>query len=247
MEVHQHAHTHGKKTWKSYIWEFLMLFFAVFCGFFAEYQLEHKIEKDREKVYIKSMIEDLVTDTINLNISLSSFNRQDKHFDTIFALFYTINKSSYNPVLMNGLDSIVGYKEFFATDRTLEQLKSSGGMRLIRNKKAADGITIYDSKLKEYQKSLSVLDEVFSKMYDLSLEIIDKQNLEKAKQTLSTEQLITGNKNYLLKTDNAILGNYFNRLKSYRLLRTILVRRMKILKSNSKELLELLKIEYKLT
>ena len=33
MEVHHHAHHEGKKNWKSYIWEFLMLFLAVFCGF----------------------------------------------------------------------------------------------------------------------------------------------------------------------------------------------------------------------
>lgn len=37
MEVHHHAHhEHGKKNWKSYFWEFLMLFLAVFCGFLAE-------------------------------------------------------------------------------------------------------------------------------------------------------------------------------------------------------------------
>jgi hypothetical protein len=45
MEVHAHSHSHGKKSWRSYFWEFLMLFLAVFCGFLAEYQLEHKIEK----------------------------------------------------------------------------------------------------------------------------------------------------------------------------------------------------------
>lgn len=36
MEVHHHAHHEGKKNWKSYFWEFLMLFLAVFCGFLAE-------------------------------------------------------------------------------------------------------------------------------------------------------------------------------------------------------------------
>ena len=40
MEVHHHAHHEGRKSWKSYFWEFLMLFLAVFCGFLAEYQLE---------------------------------------------------------------------------------------------------------------------------------------------------------------------------------------------------------------
>jgi hypothetical protein len=52
MEVHHHTHAaHGKKTWKDYFWEFLMLFLAVFCGFLAEYQLEHIIEHQRAKVF----------------------------------------------------------------------------------------------------------------------------------------------------------------------------------------------------
>src|SRR4051812_485175 len=55
MEVHHHAHHGGKKNWKSYFWEFLMLFLAVFCGFLAEYQLEHKIERDREEQFVKSL------------------------------------------------------------------------------------------------------------------------------------------------------------------------------------------------
>ena len=63
MEAHQHSHaTHGRKNWKTYVWEFLMLFLAVFCGFLAEYQLEHTIEHQREKQYIQSLIADLKSD-----------------------------------------------------------------------------------------------------------------------------------------------------------------------------------------
>ena len=29
MHAHHHTHDEGKKDWKSYLWEFLMLFFAV--------------------------------------------------------------------------------------------------------------------------------------------------------------------------------------------------------------------------
>ena len=61
MEVHHHTHSaHGKKNWKSYFWEFLMLFLAVFCGFLAEYQLEHKIEKDRGRRELDERAERLV-------------------------------------------------------------------------------------------------------------------------------------------------------------------------------------------
>ncbi len=59
MEVHHHSNHGGKKNWKSYFWEFLMLFLAVFCGFLAEYQLEHKIERDRAKEYASLLLVDL--------------------------------------------------------------------------------------------------------------------------------------------------------------------------------------------
>ncbi len=78
MEVHHHTHTtHGKKNWKAYFWEFLMLFLAVFCGFLAEYQLEHKIEHDRELQFITSLVEDLQDDetSIQRNISGNSCRR----------------------------------------------------------------------------------------------------------------------------------------------------------------------------
>ncbi|MBK7966622.1 MAG: hypothetical protein IPK10_16015 [Bacteroidetes bacterium] len=64
MEVHHHAHHDGKKNWKSYFWEFLMLFLAVTLGFFVENQREHYIENLRAKEYSKSLIQDLQNDII---------------------------------------------------------------------------------------------------------------------------------------------------------------------------------------
>lgn len=244
MEVHHHSHgSHGKKTWKSYFWEFLMLFLAVFCGSLAEYQLEHKIEHDREKVYIQSMIEDLETDTANLNKSLESFKKQEKNFDTLLNLFSKLG-NGYNHTLRSNLDAIIGYKDFFPTDRTLEQLKSSGNMRLIRSKTAADGIMFYDAKLKEHDKSLKTLDDVFFKFYDLNSQIQDNASLETDKKTMSIAALEKGSKNYLLVSDKATLGMYYNRLKSYRLLRQIVIRRMDTVSQSAVNLIELLKKEY---
>jgi hypothetical protein len=68
MEVHHHAHHGGKKNWKSYIWEFVMLFLAVFCGFLAEWRLEQVIENHREEEYVHSMVED-----INADVKQTSF------------------------------------------------------------------------------------------------------------------------------------------------------------------------------
>ena len=62
MEVHAHSHSHGKKDWKFYFWDFIILFLAVFCGFLAELLLEHKIEKNSRIDYIKGIVENLKYD-----------------------------------------------------------------------------------------------------------------------------------------------------------------------------------------
>ena len=71
MEVHHHAHHEGKKNWKSYFWEFLMLFLAVFCGFLAENFREHQVEKDRERVYVQSLIKDYAYDTLQFQNTIN--------------------------------------------------------------------------------------------------------------------------------------------------------------------------------
>ena len=144
MEVHQHAHnTHGKKTWKSYFWEFLMLFLAVFCGFLAEYQLEHVIEHKREKQFIHSFIEDLKSDTASINGTLNFRNLKMKQMDSLIHLLRSDSiQGNENELYFFGR-SLVRSSWFQSNDRTITQLKNSGALRLIRNKQAADSIMTY--------------------------------------------------------------------------------------------------------
>lgn len=245
MEVHHHAHHHGKKNWKAYFWEFMMLFLAVFCGSMAEYQLEHKIENDREKTYIKSMIEDLQQDTAKLRLSMTAFDSQDPHFDTIFARFDLLTKG-YDHQLRNSLNLIVGYRDFFPTDKTMQQLKNAGGLRLIRNKKAADGITLYDTRLKEHEKTQANLEEIFMKFYDLHQDIHDNLHADKDRASIGIEAMEAGNKNYLLRNDVATLGQYYNKIKVYRSIRKKAHARMQTLQQEAVSLMQLLREVYDL-
>ena len=69
MEVHHHSHeSHGKKNWKAYFWEFLMLFLAISLGFFVENQREHYNEHLRAKEFSKSSVQDLQNDTASLHV-----------------------------------------------------------------------------------------------------------------------------------------------------------------------------------
>jgi hypothetical protein len=143
MEAHAHTHT-ARKKWTHYFWEFLMLFLAVFCGFLAEYQLEHKIEKDRELQFIKSLTTDLQDDVKALDNIILLEQEGIAKLDTLINLLN-------NPLLAKQQGDALYYVArvgprsipFANNSRTFDQLKNSGGFRLIRKTAASNNIMGY--------------------------------------------------------------------------------------------------------
>jgi len=132
MEVHAHTHAHGKKTWKSYFWEFLMLFLAVACGFFAEYQLEHKIERDRANQFLQSMLVDVRTNIKNLDSLISQDNIIIANHTALINWLLddstTINRAAFSRKM-----GAVWVRNFLVRKETYEQMKSSGSLRYVGN------------------------------------------------------------------------------------------------------------------
>lgn len=168
MEVHHHSHT-SRKKWSHYFWEFLMLFLAVFCGFLAEYQLEHKIESDRGKQYVRSMYEDLQMDTSTLNSIIENRAARNQMFDSL--LFLIDNPEPHLSYLYYAARYVTRTAPimFINNDRTIQQLKFSGGLRLIRNKKVSDSIMLYDRQvrlvLERQENELSVIRDCLPYLY----------------------------------------------------------------------------------
>jgi hypothetical protein len=147
MEVHAHTHTERKK-FTHYLWEFLMLFLAVFCGFLAENQREHMIEHQREKEYIRSFVEDLKQDTAQLRKILISFEEKLRFRDSLLDELGNPNILRSSSRAYYFFEKSRHFPDFIYTDRTIQQLKNSGGMRLLRNRSVSDGIVDYDSKVR---------------------------------------------------------------------------------------------------
>jgi len=145
MEVHHHSHT-ARKKFLHYFWEFLMLFLAVFCGFLAEYQLEHKIEKEKEKQYITSLVQDLAYDTMKYDQTIKRLNKKFPSYDS--ALHFLNNPGVYNNhfpfrfYIKTNTEHI-----YIPIAPTIQQLKNSGNLRLIRKKLVLDSILIYHSNI----------------------------------------------------------------------------------------------------
>ena len=144
MEVHHHGHVHEKKKWKEYVFQFIMLFLAVFCGFLAEYQLEHIIEKQREKQYMQSLIEDLKADTTNLTRLIQLRYERHAMYDSLTNAFIEKTFSNNGSSVYYWGRSITRRDYFFSSDGTMQQLKNSGGLRLISKKSIADQLMAYD-------------------------------------------------------------------------------------------------------
>src|ERR1700752_768520 len=145
MEVHAHTHTERKK-WTHYFWEFLMLFLAVFCGFLAEYQLEHIIEHNREKQFITTMVEDLKSDTAQLTDIIIYKKRREKMLDSLIMRLSKPDYKNYGNDIYYYARNVTRPQYFSPNDRTLQQLKNSGALRLIRKLSVSDSIMYYDQQ-----------------------------------------------------------------------------------------------------
>jgi hypothetical protein len=209
MEVHAHPHTPRKK-WTHYFWEFLMLFLAVFCGFLAEYQLEHKIEKDREKKFMLLLEQDIQSDIDS--IAKIKIHRAERHFQAM-SLHTSLINGEYKS---NGADVYywgrnVSRRQFFlSADGTMQQLKSSGNLRLIRSSQIIQKIIAYDVAYRNYLRQLDLESELVSDYRTSAARIFDARifkTVVDGKNTIRPE----GNPQ-LLDTSFAAINELSNKL-----------------------------------
>ena len=154
MEVHHHPHQ-GKKKWTDYFWEFFMLFLAVFCGFLAENEREKLVEHHKEKQYMESLIEDLETDTTELRRAIAKADSVAMYADSVLMFLASYKVSNSIPIRLSTIAGLAGQRQVLInTDRTASQLKNSGSMRLIRNKKVNNFILKYWKQIDETNISL---------------------------------------------------------------------------------------------
>ena len=153
MEVHHHAHTPRKK-WTHYFWEFFMLFLAVTLGFFVENQREHYIEGQREKKYMQNLVNDLARDTANYNLSIALRLQRERQAYQLITMLYSPDNGKHLADLyffarqMPRMNTI-----FYSTDATMNQLKNSGALRLIKKTAIANSIVAYNSAMEAYAEN----------------------------------------------------------------------------------------------
>ena len=247
MEVHAHTHTERKK-WTHYLWEFLMLFLAVFCGFLAENQREHLVEHQREKQYIRSLKEDLASDINQLSRNEIRYKMRISRLDSMANDF---NPNNYSQPLMSAFRQLLnpmGFPDFIYTDRTMQQLKNAGGMRLIRKLAVADSIAAYDAEVRRGIVHQDMLNTFYMhKIEDKVKELFDNTELKSLSEHADNKlDTIKFKKAVLLSDNKADLIRFVNELSDYSSNMSTQLNFISTDKSLAENLLKLIEKEYHL-
>ena len=139
-----------KKKWYVYFIDFIMLFVAVTLGFLAENVRDQQTDKNREISYLKNVHEDLLVDINRFEFVMFSNNWRLLLLDS---LHMEINKASPDlPSLYYYIRNLALRTTFESSHLGLDQIKASGGFRLIQNAKIIAGIQDYERTLNNAMK-----------------------------------------------------------------------------------------------
>ena len=157
MEVHHHPKP-GKKKFKEYFLEFLMIFLAVTLGFFAEGLREHIGDKTKEKEYLSSLLSELKYDTVKYKEVISTIIYLRPLLDSLY--INAREAKRFNYVLQGKWNTPVNEQTttYEPSLTTIEQLKSSGNLRLIEDKNLANKIMGYAAFVQNRLLSTRVAD-----------------------------------------------------------------------------------------
>ena len=213
-----------------------MLFLAVFCGFMAENLREHKIENDREKQFMQSLVRDIKKDIEQGDKLYSQNNLSQQLCDSLLLILAAkeIKVNSYPAYKLWG--DIGGFFDFIPNDGTMQQLKNSGALRLIKKRDVVD-------KLMDYNRVLELI-----KIHQAAMNSYLFQQSKRA-ELFDVVRLANGNERInipLLSNDRKLLSWSYEYISGWKSLVGTLNFFVEAEKARGKDLLESVTKEYHL-
>jgi hypothetical protein len=210
MEVHHHPEVE-KKGFKEYLLEGLMIFLAVTMGFIAENIRETITEKRIEKEYIESFVSDLKNDIATFDAIIPIEETSIKGLDTLLKTTTLVpyTDSTIRRMYYLSRKYTMSIEPMAYTLRTITQLKNSGGLRLIADKKASDSIIAYNKTVDEITNILNFTTHDFMiPSVHIGNKIFNGKFLLPYNGESVINLLSSGEKLSLLTNDESIISEY---------------------------------------
>lgn len=162
-----------RKKFKDYFFDFFMLFLAVTLGFFVNNLSEDRSDRQREKQYMKSLVNDLINDTTQIGEIHSSIKNRIAGIDSLLRVLENQDQENFISSFYYFAVKYLNSATFFSgSDRTISQLKSSGGLRLIQEIAVSDSIVNYYSFSENVKYNTDFCLQEFNKIQDYEKEML---------------------------------------------------------------------------
>lgn len=196
---------------------------------------EQKIGQD----YISSLIEDAKTDLSNFDTIISLNEKRITNLDSLASKCYSYNeKEEKDAELMLWYITSLKYPDFISqTDRTLSQLKNSGGMRLIEDKTKIDAIIKYEESFERLYNQQIWYEGGLKDLLNAGVRVFNLKYLPKPNKKFDKETFFKTAR--IHDTDKKLIIELGNRTVNYNLLTDSY---LGFLKEGRKECLKLIDI-----
>jgi len=196
--------------------EILLLVVGILLALSINNRNLDRIERKIEREYIISIISDAKKDLSNFTEAIKSNEQRFNNLDSLQKLCYIFDaKKEQEPALMFQYFICLNRPILVTqTDRTLSQLKNSGGMRLIQNKKSINGIIEYEKSFEELYKQEIWFEGGLKDLIEAGVSIFNYKYLPKEqgkfdkKTFFKTARLINTSKLKILKLGNRAFNSY---------------------------------------
>jgi hypothetical protein len=241
MEVHHRSHTERKK-WTHYFWEFVMLFFAVTLGFFTENIRERFQERHRINEFMCKIFFDLQSDITTIKKLKQERMIRNRQCDSLInQLMQSPNTADKNKTYYYGRNATRRI-HFRPQDATLQQLKSTGYLRLVEDPDVLNAMNQYQQLLKYNDENVLVEEKELSEISQLTARIF---NASVFQQMLSNGQLsMPSNDPPLLTYDKILLNELSNKLHYWKRTSLSVLESFDELETDAEELLKQIKENY---
>ncbi len=179
---------------------------------------QKKSERKIEQNYLFSLIEDAKTDLSNFKNIISINEQRIANLDSLASKCYNYNvKEEKDAELMLWYMFCLAHPDFInQTDRTLSQLKNSGGMRLIENKTKIDAIIKYEESFERLYNQQIWYEGGLKDLLNAGIPIFNLKYLPKPNKPFDKETFFKTAR--LLDTDKRLIIELGNRTINYNFL-----------------------------